>query len=317
MIRLGPDSAPLDPGTSVVTIGVYDGVHLGHRLTLGNVVSEARSSGRRSVVATFDQHPLLVVRPELAPRFLCTLEQKLELLETIGIDAVAVIPFDAERAAETPDEFVRSVLVGKLAAGRIVVGEDFRFGRERLGDVDFLRSEGGFLGFDVLGVTLDREDGEPISSTRIRALVAEGDVTEASRLLGRVHELCGPVLHGDGRGGPELGYPTANIHVPETMAIPGVGIYAGWYRDDHHDAIPAAISVGRRPTFYEGADPLIEAHLIGFNGDLYGAAGRISFLARLRDEQRFESVADLITQMSLDVAEAERLCALHAGQAPA
>jgi riboflavin kinase/FMN adenylyltransferase len=146
--------------------------------------------------------------------------------------------------------------------------------------------------------------------------VAEGDVAGASRLLGRVHELRGPVSRGDGRGGPELGFPTANVHVEASMAVPAVGIYSGWYRDEELDARPAAISVGRRPTFYESADPLVEAHLIGFDGDLYGRTARISFLDRLRDEERFEDVDALIAQMRLDVERAAEQCAAAADRAP-
>ena len=293
-----PTLAPL---SSVVTIGVYDGVHRGHLRTLGRVIADARATGRHAVVATFDQHPAVVVNPERTPLLLSSLEQRLERLDDAGIDITAIIPFDEERANESAEEFVSNVVVHQLGAGRVVVGQDFRFGHGRLGDVALLEREGARL-------ILDEIDGDPVSSTRIRFLIAQGEVRQAAALLGRLHEVRGVVVHGDGRGGSELGYPTANIHVPDTMAIPAVGIYAGWYRDAEHTRRPAAISVGRRPTFYEGADPLIEAYLIDFDGDLYGHEARLSFLEHLRDEIRFDSVDALIAQMGHDVEQAALLC---------
>ncbi|MEI8403893.1 MAG: bifunctional riboflavin kinase/FAD synthetase [Actinomycetes bacterium] len=308
---LAPTEPTLPPAGSIVTIGVYDGVHRGHQRTLGRVVSEAKAKGLRSVVATFDRHPAEVVRPEHAPLLLCDLDQRLELLDNLGVDTVAVIPFDSARALETAHDFIANVLVGQLGAAKVIVGEDFRFGHDRLGDVDLLRAAGDALGFEVEGVVLGESDGDPISSTRIRTLIADGSVAEAAVLLGRLHQVRGPVLAGDGRGGPELGCPTANVHVPDAMALPAVGIYAGFYEDDAVGRWPAAISIGRRPTFYASADPLVEVHLIGFSGDLYGHAARVSFLARLRDEERFDSVGDLIAQMQQDIEVSAILCADH------
>lgn len=306
---LEPDGESLEPASSVVTIGVYDGVHLGHQRTLGKVVDEARSAGLRAVVATFDRHPAEVVRPDRAPLLLCDLDQRLERLAEAGIDDVAVVPFDAERAKESAQDFIAEVLVGQLGAARVIVGEDFRFGRDREGDVELLRREGEHWGFSVEGVALGESGDDPISSTRIRRLLSDGEVAEAATLLGRLHEVAGEVCHGDGRGGPELGFPTANVHVPVSMAIPKVGIYAGFYSDPIVGRYAAAISVGRRPTFYETADPLVEAHLIGADFDLYGHRARISFLARLRDEVRFDSVQALVDQMTDDVAASAELCA--------
>jgi riboflavin kinase/FMN adenylyltransferase len=309
---IDPTEPPRPPRSSIVTVGVYDGVHLGHQRTLARVVADARAEDRAAIVATFDRHPLEVVRPDLAPKLLCTLEQRLERLAEVGIDAVSVIAFDAARSREEATAFIADELVARLGAARVVVGQDFRFGRDRAGDLGTLAAAGERLGFDVEGVVLGEADGEAISSTRIRQQIAQGDVAGASLLLGRLHEVVGEVCHGDGRGGPELGFPTANLHVPTTMAIPAVGIYAGFYADDTVGQVPAAISVGRRPTFYESADPLIEAHLLDFNGDLYGRQARISFLAHLRDEARFESVADLVAQMAIDVERTARLCAAGA-----
>ena len=310
---LAPDDSALPPASSIVTIGVYDGVHRGHQRTLGRVIDEAAAEGLTSVVATFDRHPAEVVRPTHAPLLLCDLDQRLELLGALGVDVVAVIPFDSDRALESAEDFISDVLVGQLGAAKVIVGEDFRFGRDRQGDVDLLRASGGSLGFAVEGVVLGEAHGEPISSTRVRSLIADGRVDEAATLLGRLHQVRGPVLHGDGRGGPELGCPTANVHVPDAMALPAEGIYAGFYEDDQVGRWPAAISIGRRPTFYASADPLVEAHLIGFSGDLYVHGARVSFLERLRAEERFDSVEALIEQMGRDIEASAVRCGAYDG----
>lgn len=306
----------LPAGESVVTIGVYDGVHVGHRHTLGEVVAAATASGRRSVVATFDPHPASVLRPEHAPALLCDLEQRLELLDQLGIDKVAVIPFTKERAQEAPEMFFEEMLVDTLGAAEVIVGDDFHFGRGRSGNVELLANEGARHGVAVRHVHLEAADGDIVSSTRIRGLVSEGEMLHAATLLGRVHELRGTVVRGDGRGGSELGYPTANVAVAEKLAVPGLGIYAGWYRDDQIGPIPAAISVGKRPTFYDDGEVLIEAYLLDFDGDLYGRAARVSFLHRLRGEERFDDVDELKAQMALDVAEARLRCDAQSDRAP-
>ena len=309
-------ATPCAPKSSVVTVGVYDGVHLGHRFTLSKVVEEAKRTGRRSVVATFDVHPASIVRPESAPLMLCSLDQRLELLDELGIDLVAVIPFTQERSNEPPEEFIQQVLVESLGAGSIIVGDNFHFGKNRAGNVELLQHETAAAGISVEGVHLEAADGDVVSSTRIRQLVSAGEMTHATQLLNRVHELPGVVMRGDGRGGAELGYPTANVAVAPTLAVPALGIYAGWYRDERHNAIPAAISVGKRPTFYEDGEQLIEAHLLGFEGDLYGAHARVSFGHRLRPEEKFDGVEALIAQMEIDVADAREFCDLHADLAP-
>jgi riboflavin kinase / FMN adenylyltransferase len=311
-----------DPSTCVptangaaVTIGAYDGVHLGHRALLAELRSRADEDGLTMVVVTFDRHPATVVRPESAPNLLCDLDQKLELLEAAGVDRTVVVPFTTERANETAEEFVSSVLVEGLGARLVVVGEDFHFGHGRKGNVALLTELGSTAGFVVEGVSLEADPGadgalaEPISSTRIRSLVATGQVEEAADLLGRPHQVRGPVVHGDHRGGAELGFPTANVDVPAGISLPAAGIYAGWYGRPDGSLWEAAISVGRRPTFY-GADAelLVEAYLIDFSGDLYGEGAQVSFVARLRDEQAFESVDALIEQMERDVVSTrERL----------
>ncbi|MGD0313551.1 MAG: bifunctional riboflavin kinase/FAD synthetase [Acidimicrobiales bacterium] len=300
-------------GGSAVTIGAYDGVHLGHRALLAELADRARRDGLTTVVVTFDRHPAAVVRPASAPLLLCDLDQKLELLAAAGVDRTVVIRFDVERANETAEEFVSGVLVEALGARLVVVGEDFHFGHGRKGNVALLREMGSTAGFEVDGVSLRADTGgpggvgEPISSTRIRALVGEGRVEEAATLLGRWHQVRGEVVHGDHRGGPELGFPTANVSVPATICLPAVGIYAGWYGRPDGSTWPAAISVGRRPTFYgtEG-EVLVEANLLDFSADLYGEEARVSFVAHLRDEVAFDSAEELKAQMAHDVAVTRR-----------
>jgi riboflavin kinase/FMN adenylyltransferase len=298
------------PGTAV-TIGAYDGVHLGHRALLRDLEERAHAAGLSTVVVTFDQHPAMVVRPESAPRQLTDLDQKLELLADCGIDRTLVIPFDLARAEESAAAFVKEVLVDSLGARLVVVGEDFHFGHRRQGNVALLRELGAVYGFEVVGVGLTGDGETAVSSTRIRSLVAAGDVATAAGLLGRAHEVRGTVVHGDGRGGPELGFPTANLQIAQEIALPADGIYAGYYTRPGGPVHQAAISVGRRPTFYPpGAAPvLVEAYLLDFSGDLYDEPGRVSFVCRLRDEKQFDSVGDLIAQLHDDVAATERALA--------
>ena len=298
------------PGTAV-TIGAYDGVHLGHRALLVDLSRRAAAAGLTTVVVTFDRHPAYVVRPESAPKQLTSLEQKLELLADAGIERTEVIRFDEARADESAEDFVQEVLVDQLGARLVVVGEDFHFGHGRKGNVELLQRLGAEHGFEVVGVGLTGDGAEAVSSTRIRALLAAGEVEQAARLLGRHHEVRGPVVRGDGRGGPDLGFPTANLAVADDIALPADGVYAGHYRRPDGGVHRAAINVGRRPTFYEpGTAPvLVEAHLLGFDGELYGEPARVSFAHRLRDEQRFDSVEELVAQMRADVAATERVLA--------
>jgi riboflavin kinase/FMN adenylyltransferase len=224
-----PSVAMSGAGTAV-TIGAYDGVHLGHRALLADLSARAAAAGLSTVVVTFDRHPAAVVRPESAPKQLTGLEQKLELLEECGINRTLVIPFDERRAEESAEDFVKEVLVDELSARLVVVGEDFHFGHGRRGNVELLRQLGAEYGFEVVGVGLTGDGREAVSSTRIRALLAEGDVEGAARLLGRPHEVRGPVVKGDARGGPELGFPTANLAVADDIALPGDAVYAGHFR---------------------------------------------------------------------------------------
>lgn len=286
---------------AAVSIGVYDGVHLGHRHVLSRLHEVAAARGLTTVVVTFDPHPAFVVAPERAPALLCTLARRLELLELAGIERCVVVAFDTERATQDPTSFATGVLVDSLAARAVVVGENFRFGRGRSGDVALLSELAAKGAFDVEAVPLDASSGEPISSTAIRRCVELGDVEGAAAMLGRPHMIEGTVAKGDGRG-RELGFPTANLALAPRLAVPKVGIYAGTWTRPSGERLLAAVSVGRRPTFYEDADVLVEAHLVDFDEAIYGERGRLAFTARLRDEARFEDLDALCAQIARDVA---------------
>jgi riboflavin kinase / FMN adenylyltransferase len=311
-----PGPCPALPGGSVVTIGAYDGVHLGHRAIIDRVRKLAADRGIVSALITFDQHPARLVRPESAPLLLTDPEQKLELLEATGLDLLLVVRFDEERSKESPEDFVREVLIDCLGTRTLVVGEDFHFGHKRRGNVELLRTMGAEAGFEVEGMDLLGPDGHvadeehQVSSTAIRTALAVGDVERAAELLGRDHEVRGIVDHGDGRGGPELGFPTANVSVPDDVLLPADGIYAGWYTRPDGSRHAAAISLGRRPTFYETAHAsLLEAHLLDFDDDLYGERAHVSFVRRLRGEVKFDSVDALIAQMRQDCDQARQVLA--------
>jgi riboflavin kinase / FMN adenylyltransferase len=296
--------------SSVVTIGAYDGVHLGHQAVIAEVRRLAAERGAKSAVVTFDRHPALVVRPESAPQSLTDLDQKLEMLADTGIDATVVIAFDERRASEEPEEFVREVLVDGLHAVVVVVGEDFHFGHHRRGNVPLLRELGAQDGFEVLPVSLvARADGvdEPVSSTAVRRALAGGEVDIAAHLLGREYEVRGTVVVGDKRG-RLLGFPTANVEVPNQVCLPADGVYAGWYERPDGSVHGCAINLGRRPTFYEHADhSLLEAHLLDFDGDLYGERAEVRFVHFLRSERKFDGVDALVAQLKHDIESARHV----------
>ena len=302
---------PHPPGGTVVTIGAYDGVHLGHRRLIERVRQLAAEGGCASAVVTFDRHPAQVVRPESAPKLLTDLPTKLERLAATGVDYTVVVHFDQDRAREPAEDFVRTVLAGCLAARVVVVGHDFHFGHNRGGNVDLLRRLGPELGFEVLGLELfDDDDGDPVSSTRVRQLLGAGDVESAAALLGRPHRLRGVVVAGDKRG-RELGFPTANVAVPDEYCLPADGIYAGWFERPAGDRLPAAISLGRRPTFYADAPAsLLECYVLDFDGDLYDEEVGVEFVARLRPELRFDgpgALERLVAQMHTDVQDTRKV----------
>jgi len=302
-----PAACPRPEQGTVVTIGAYDGVHRGHAAVIARVKQLAAERGMATAVVTFDRHPASVVRPESAPLLLTDLEQKLELLEVTGVDYALVVHFDEPRSKEPAEDFVRDDLIGCLNAKVIVVGEDFHFGHKRSGNVALLRTMGSELQFEVAPVELVGVDGNPaadesarVSSTVVRALLREGDLDRANELLGRPYEVRGIVGTGDKRA-TELGFPTANVNVPDEICLPHDGIYAGWYVLPSGVRHPCAISLGRRPTFYDDQPySLLEAHVLDFDGDLYGQEARVQFVKRLRDELKFDGVDALIEQMARD-----------------
>lgn len=304
----GPIVAP-DEG-AVVTIGAYDGVHLGHRAVIAEVRRRAETLGVRSAVVTFDRHPAMVVRPESAPRLLTDLDQKLELLASTGVDVTVVVRFDEQRAEESAEDFVDEVIVGSLAAREVVVGEDFHFGHQRKGDVELLRRMGADAGFTVegLGLRSAADVGvaathDKVSSTSIRSALVAGELDRANALLGRPHEVRGLVSPGDRRG-RELGFPTANVAVPGDILMPADGIYAGWFVRRDGSVLPTAMNLGRRPTFYEQAHAsLLEAHVLDFDGDLYGEHVAVRFVARLHGEIRYDSIEALVDGITRDVEQ--------------
>jgi riboflavin kinase / FMN adenylyltransferase len=282
-----PDARPRERHLAV---GEFDGVHIGHR----EVIRGADS------VLTFEPHPRGVVAPDSAPKLLTSLEVKADLIAELGVRELIVIPFDGSFAAQTAQEFIEGVLIDQLGAERVSVGENFRFGKGARGTADFLRSHDEF---ETRVVPLVEVEGETVSSTQVRALVAAGEVKEAAAFLGGPFLFEGEVVEGDRRG-RTLGMPTANIVPDDRLACPGHGVYAAWALGR-----PAAVNVGVRPTFDTGRGLLVEAHLIDFDGDLYGQTLRVAFIERLRGERRFPTIEDLIAQMHRDVEEARDLCA--------
>ena len=300
------DSCPRPPQGAVVTIGAFDGVHIGHQAVIERLKILAGADGAATAVVTFDRHPATVVRPESAPKLLCDLDTKLELLAATGVDYTLVVHFDEARSKESAEDFVAEVLAGCLNATSVVVGHDFHFGHRRRGNIDLLAIEGVRHGFSVAPLDLlpDDRDHEVVSSTRIRHLLDQGEVVDAARLLGRPHEVRGCVEHGDERG-RTLGFPTANVSLPDELQLPADGIYACWYERPDGSVHPAAVSLGRRPTFYDQQPyRLLEAFLLDFGGDLYGEKAKVRFVARLRGEAKFDSVEALVAQMDNDVAAA-------------
>jgi riboflavin kinase/FMN adenylyltransferase len=310
----GLDDVPDGWGRSVVTIGVFDGVHRGHQRVVGRAVELAAQLGLPVVAVTFDPHPDEVVRPGSHPPFLCTARRRAELLAGLGVDAVCVLPFTQEFSRLGPDEFVQAVLVDRLHAARVVVGEDFRFGHKAAGDVALLTQLGEKYDFVAEAEPLLADDGVRISSERIRAELAAGDVVAAARDLGRPHRVEGVVVRGERRG-RALGFPTANLEMLPHTAIPADGIYAGWLLTigaggEEQERWPAAISVGTNPTFGEG-ERTVEAHALDRDDlDLYGTHAAADFAARLRGMERFDSVDALVAQMRLDVDAARALVSL-------
>lgn len=304
VLRGHPSGWNPDGSRKALAVGVFDGIHVGHRHVLAALGDRAADLGVETAVVTFDPHPLAIVAPERVPAMLTTIEQRLELIEGLGIDLTAVVTFDQELRGWSPATFVSEILAGLLHAGVVVVGEDFRFGKDRTGHVGLLRELGSALGFDTEVVPLVGGD-EPMSSTRIRAMIAAGEVAGAAEALSRPHEVRGPVVPGDGRG-RAIGVPTANLAVPAGAAVPRRGVYAITAGRSAAEAVPGVANVGVRPTF-GGNTEVVEAHLFDFAGDLYGAALRVRFVDRIRDERRFAGAEALVAQITEDLAAARAL----------
>jgi riboflavin kinase/FMN adenylyltransferase len=336
----GVAAVPGDLGPTVVTVGMFDGVHRGHRALLDRVAAEAAARSVPATAVTFDRHPLAVLRPGSEPPLLTTLDRKVELLGRAGMAVVLVLEFTRELSEVTAEAFAAEMLFDRLAARAVVVGENFRFGHKAAGDPALLAELGRPRGIEVIAVPLRADGDQPVSSTRIRAELAEGDVAAAAALLGRPYGVEGVVVVGDRRGGPVLGIPTANLAPPAGIALPADGVYAGHLSDqadpegsgEPHKgpagrrcdtsasgepqggapvnqgiARPAAISVGTNPQF--GTERRVEAHVLDFDGDLYDHRVSVSFHARLRDQAVFAGTDELVAQMRADIDQARRLLA--------
>jgi riboflavin kinase / FMN adenylyltransferase len=307
-------AVPPDVGPCVVTLGNFDGVHAGHRAVLARLVERARAEGARAVAVTFDPHPLQVLHPDRAPELITGLDQRLDLLDAVGVDAVLVMAFTLELAQWTPEEFVSRVFVDALRARAVVVGRDSRFGRRNSGDVDTMHALGERYGFavEVVDDLAASAGGRRWSSSWVRELLEHGDVDAAAGVLGRPHRVTGEVVHGDHRG-RELGYPTANLSPHSEGLVPADGVYAGWLLrtelpEDHPDRLlPAAVSIGTNPTFH-GTGRRVEAYVLDRTDlDLYGETVTLELVGRLRPTLRFDDVQALVDQMALDVEECRRL----------
>ncbi len=292
----------LEPAPTVVTVGNFDGVHLGHQRLLERTVAAASANSARSVALTFDPHPAAVLRPDVPHQVLTTLDRRLELMAASGVDLVVVVTFDRAVAALPPEAFVEQVLIDAVGAIQVVVGQNFRFGRGAEGDTATLAACGAAHGFALDAVELRAVDGGTVSSSAIRRALRSGDMEFTSRALGRDHEVSATVVHGDGRG-RAIGVPTANLAVPEGLALPADGVYAGLAQVG--DAVhPCVSNIGVRPTVTDATAHTIEAHLIDADLDLYGRAVTVSFAHRLRGEQRFADRDALVAQINDDIVAA-------------
>jgi riboflavin kinase/FMN adenylyltransferase len=311
----GLEATPADLGRTVVTIGMYDGVHRGHQQLIGAAVARAQAMRRPCLLLTFDPHPAEVVRPGSHPAILTSLDRKAELVAALGVDAMCVLPFTAEFMRLPPETFTHTVLVEHLHGAQVVVGENFTYGHRAAGTVGTLAAEGRRFGFAVEGVPLAEDSSDSgdvtISSTYIRACVAAGDMVAAARALGRPHRVDGVVVRGDRRG-RDLGYPTANVESPQYTAIPADGVYAGHLvtRDPRSGAsrerLPAAISVGTNPTF-QGSRRTVEAFVLDYDGDLYGEHVGVEFTSRLRPMEAFADIDGLLVAMAKDVSDTRQI----------
>lgn len=306
----------------MVTIGVFDGLHRGHQLLINKAVEIAAETGQRSVMVTFDPHPVSIFLPERAPLSLANVEDRIALADAAGIDAALVIDFTQELAGLSPEEYVRTLLVDALRASTVIVGRNFTFGAHAIGTAQTLKELGEKYGFAVIVIDLLEEDGVRICSTYIRECLAGGDVAQAAWALGRPFSVSGPVVRGAGRGGKQLGFPTANQYFPESMALPADGVYAGWFSIDPSPApvegnmrpgvlYAAAISVGTNPTFGD-EQRSVESFVLDRDADLYGHEATVHFVGHVRDMVKFTSVEELLEAMRRDVAHSREILAADA-----
>lgn len=306
----GLEDVPADLVASVVTIGVFDGVHRGHRTLIDRAIQRARELNVPSVLATFDPHPLSVVRPQNVPPMLSTVDDRARLAHELGINAVLAFRFTKEMAALSPEEFFSSVLVDTLKVKAVVVGENFTFGHKAAGTTDTLRELGERYGVEIDVLPLLNDGPQRVSSSEIRGLLNQGDLSKAAEALGRPYSVCGEIVRGAGRGGKELGYPTANQYFPDSVALPGDGVYAGWFEivdakgptGDMQEGVayPAAISIGTNPTFGDERRS-VESFVLDRDADLYGRIARVTFVEKLRDMHKFHGVEELLDAIGADV----------------
>ena len=320
------DEIVIPDGGSSVALGVFDGLHRGHRTLVEHAVGSGRDLGASPVLVTFDPHPVEVVRPGTHPTVLTPLERRAELAGEAGVEAVFALPFDVEMAGWEPDEFVDRVLVRGLRSRAVTVGSNFTFGRRAAGTPETMRELCEERGIAVRVMDLLEDGGEPVSSSRIRRLLADADVAGAADILGRPHRVSGVVVHGAGRGGRDLGYPTANLDLPEYTAVPVDGVYAGWFTVLDEDPVdgsmvpgrryPAAISVGTNPTFGDAARS-VEAFVLDESADLYGRVAAVDFVDHVRTMEKFTSVDELLVAMDRDVARTRGVLGVGDGDDPA
>lgn len=302
---------PIGPEGSVVTVGTFDGIHVGHRAVLDEIARRAQAAGRKSVLVTFEPHPLVVVNPQMAPPLLTTGGERQEVLALTALDYVLLLEFDRRIAAMEPETFVEEILLRRLDVKELVIGHDHGFGRGRSGDVETLRRIGARRGFAVDVVGAVEVNGHAVSSTLVRRAVGGGDLDGAARLLGRPYQVVGRVEHGAGRG-RTIGIPTANLgSVPLAKLLPPDGVYAAWV-ETRRGRYGAMLNQGPKPTFQDGRRS-IEVHLFGFGGDLYGEWIKVEWVRRLRDVERFSSVEALVQQLSQDRSRAEAALQQAAG----
>jgi len=289
---------------SVITVGTFDGIHVGHQALVARCVARARALELPAIAYTFDPHPAQILAPAKAPVLLSSIEERIRVFRSLGIDRVVTELFDRAFADVTADAWIEQYIVAPLAPRAVIVGFNFSYGKARGGDPAHLQAAGKRLGFDVEVVGPVELDGEVVSSTRIRRLLAEGDVTRAARLLGRPFALTGKVVEGDRRG-RTLGFPTANL-APDLEIMPSNGVYAAWAVLPGEARVPAVVNVGRRPTF-GGGEVRAEAFLIDFSCDIYGQRLRLELIGRVRDERRFDGLDALKAQIARDVESARDL----------